>query len=152
MALDLKTQVPRSPFDTLEGYAWLPRLIDKARAFYAGTHGDYTPYPCPGDKKFLAYFGLDAQALGELIKNGASDAEIADHVKRTTKRTAAEAKAYRDELFLPASNRFMRFVLGLLIRQIVAKAKKERPSLNTSGIDSMAKALCIEEGHPIPLA
>jgi hypothetical protein len=29
---------------TLDGYPWLPRMIDKARA---GTLGDYYRYPCP---------------------------------------------------------------------------------------------------------
>lgn len=72
MAPDLTKQVPRSPFDELEGFAWLPRMIDKARATFAGTNGDYTPFPCPGDKQFLRYFGIDAGELGRLIVPGAS--------------------------------------------------------------------------------
>lgn len=150
MALDLNTQVPRSPFDTLEGFAWLPRLIDKARAFYAGTHGDYTPYPCPGDRQFLSYFGLPADALGDLIKSGASDEEIAAWVKRATKRTPAEARAFRDAYLVPSPNPFMRFALGLFIKRSIARVKKARPGADATGVDTMAKALCFEEGHPIP--
>ncbi|HEY9900051.1 MAG TPA: DUF5069 domain-containing protein [Pantanalinema sp.] len=152
MALDLNTQVPRSPFETLEGYAWLPRLIDKARAFYAGTHGDYTPYPCPGDRQFLSYFGLDAGSLGDLIKSGASDEAIADRVKRTAKRTAAETKAFGDAFLVPSPNPLLRFALGLFIKRSIARVKKARPGTDASGIDTMAKVLCLEEGHPIPRA
>lgn len=48
MALDLRTDIPRNPFDQIDGYAWLPRLIDKTRAYFAGTKGSYTRYPSPG--------------------------------------------------------------------------------------------------------
>lgn len=152
MALDLKTQVPRSPFDTLEGYAWLARMIDKARATFAGTNADYNPYPCPGDKRFLKYFGIDVNSLGELIKSGASDDEIAAYVKRTTTRSADETKAFNDEFLLPSKSLVMKLVAWVLISQAVKVAKKRNPAVDVSGVDTMAKALCLEEGHPIPRA
>lgn len=150
MALDLKTQVPRSPFETIEGFAWLPRMIDKARATFAGTRGEYTAYPCPGDKKFLKYFGIDAKALGEVIKGGASDAEIADYVKRHAKRNAEETKAFRDGMFIPSKGILMKIVAALLIGKAVKDAKQRNPAVDVTGIDTLPKALCLEEGHSIP--
>ena len=37
---------------TLDGYVWLPRMIDKGRAKLAGTLGD-TVHPCPVDHTCL---------------------------------------------------------------------------------------------------
>lgn len=44
MALDLKTQFPRSGRQRVGRYAWLGRMADKARAALAGTIHDYI-YP-----------------------------------------------------------------------------------------------------------
>jgi len=41
---DLWIQPPRRWNETLAGYLWLPRLIDKIRAFQSGTLGAYA-YP-----------------------------------------------------------------------------------------------------------
>jgi hypothetical protein len=39
--MDLTTGVPRSPYDEVGGIVFLPRTIDKMRAFIAGTVGPY---------------------------------------------------------------------------------------------------------------
>lgn len=150
MALDLSKQVPRSPFDRLDGFAWLPRLIDKARAYFAGTHGDYTPYPCPGDKQFLKFFGLDAQELGKVIQSGASDEEIVAYVQRSTKRTEAEKEAFWRDYFVPPRNPIIRFAFGLFIARGLKRLQGTHPGLDPAKIDTMAKLLATEERHPIP--
>lgn len=152
MALDLTRQVPRSPFERLEGFAWLPRLIDKARATYAGTNGDYSPYPCPGDRAFLRYFGIDALELGRLIQNDASDEDIAAYVQRTTRRTEVEKAAFYAGFFQPPRNPVMRFVFGLFIRRSLSRLRRLRPNAETSGIDTLQKLLAFEEGHALPPA
>src|ERR1700722_18429694 len=40
-AKDLTAEAPRGLDAELEGYAWLPRMLDKARATLAGTAGSY---------------------------------------------------------------------------------------------------------------
>ncbi len=45
-AKDLTVKVPRGLYAELEGYAWLPRMLDKGRATLAGTAGGY-PFGCP---------------------------------------------------------------------------------------------------------
>lgn len=74
-APDLARHPPRSPRTRLGGFVHLPRLIDKARAISAGRGGDYH-YPCPFDRRFLDFTGLDPEALRVEIAAGRTDAEI----------------------------------------------------------------------------
>jgi hypothetical protein len=150
MALDLTHDVPRSPFDQIDGIAWLPRVIDKARAYFAGTHGDYSPYPCPGDKGFLTYFRLDANALGEVIKGGASDDEIAAYVRAHTSRTAAETAAYAEAMLHPPGNPIVRLALFVMKRKLKSRFQARYPQRSFAEIDSFPKMLALDEGHPIP--
>lgn len=149
MALDLSKQVPRSPFEELDGFPWLPRMIDKARAYFAGTHGDYSPYPCPGDRIFLKFFGLDAKALGDLIQSGASDEAIAAYAKRETKRSPADFEAFRQSQRRPPNNPLLRFAFKMFIRRGLKRLGSKRPADPTK-IDTIAKLLALEEGHPVP--
>ena len=47
--------------ETLEGYAWLPRIIDKARAYDAGMLGSCV-HPCPVDQRCLGLLGVTSYA------------------------------------------------------------------------------------------
>jgi quercetin dioxygenase-like cupin family protein len=78
------------PMDaTLEGYAWLPRMIDKARAAQAGTLGSAV-HPCPVDRRCLALLGLDVETLGAVVAQSADDAEVLAGL-RTAGIASAEA-------------------------------------------------------------
>lgn len=94
-APDLTRHPPRSPRTRLGGYVQLPRLIDKARAVAAGTAGDFH-YNCPIDQRFLAFTGLNAEALFDVIKAGRSDSEILAYVNAhaTPKRHPSEIAAW----------------------------------------------------------
>ncbi|MDX6730800.1 MAG: hypothetical protein QOC54_748 [Baekduia sp.] len=64
------------PMDaTLDGYAWLPRMIDKSRAARDGTLGDAV-HPCPVDRRCLALLGIDVETLGDVVARSADDAEV----------------------------------------------------------------------------
>jgi quercetin dioxygenase-like cupin family protein len=64
------------PMDaTLDGYAWLPRMIDKSRAARAGTLGDAV-HPCPVDRRCLALLGIDFETFSEVVARSADDAEV----------------------------------------------------------------------------
>ena len=55
------------PMDaTLEGYAWLPRLIDKARLARAGELGDIV-HPCPVDRRCMGLLGIDVATLHAIV-------------------------------------------------------------------------------------
>jgi quercetin dioxygenase-like cupin family protein len=60
---------------TLDGYAWLPRMIDKSRAARAGTLGGAV-HPCPVDRRCLALLGIDVQTFGDVVARSADDAEV----------------------------------------------------------------------------
>ncbi|MBM3270058.1 MAG: DUF5069 domain-containing protein [Candidatus Sericytochromatia bacterium] len=148
-AKDLSREFPRSPFESIQGIPWLPRLIDKVRAKQAGTLGDYTPFPCGADKRFIATFHVDGGALEQVIFGGASDEEVAAWCLANAGRTPVEAAAeYRRTQFEPIAPE-RREYLEEYKREILAS----RPDLDRSALtraDNFATAICIEEGYPIP--
>ena len=56
--MDLTKNFPRSPKDKLAGVVMLARTLDKARAFNAGTLGEYR-YDCPLDREVFEFLGID---------------------------------------------------------------------------------------------
>ena len=145
-AKDLTKEFPRSPFEELEGLPWLPRLIDKVRALQAGTLGDYTPYPCGGDRHFLGVVGVDADQLKALIDSGAGDNDIALWVKANAAPDLDERLgAYREMALAPVSGESRDYLVGAL-----AGLKTARPDLDTTRVDNFARLICLEEGYPCP--
>jgi quercetin dioxygenase-like cupin family protein len=64
------------PMDaTLDGYAWLPRMIDKSRAARAGTLGGAV-HPCPVDRRCLTLLGIDVETFGDVVARSADDAGV----------------------------------------------------------------------------
>jgi hypothetical protein len=149
MALDLTHDVPRSPFDELNGFPWLPRMLDKARAHFAGTRGEYAAYPCPGDKNFLGFFGLDAGALGALVRDGESDEAIAAWVALHTTRPG-DGPAFRQRLLTPSPNPLINVAVWLFKWKVARELKAKGRPADMTGIDTFAKLIALEEGHPIP--
>ena len=66
---------------TLEGYAWLPRLIDKARAAKAGTLGDMV-HPCPVDRRCMTLLGIDVTTLHRIVDREPTDAGVLAALRR----------------------------------------------------------------------
>jgi hypothetical protein len=90
---DLTRHPPRSPRTRLGGYVHLPRLIDKARAVAAGRAGDFH-YPCPFDKKFFGFTGIDADAFLAEVKAGKSDSELLTYVQTKAPRQPSEIASW----------------------------------------------------------
>jgi len=90
---DLTQHPPRSPRCRLGGYAHLPRLLDKARAFAAGKNGEYH-YNCPLDKSFFAFTGINHEELLAELKTGKSDTEMLAWIGTKTKRLPSEIAAW----------------------------------------------------------
>lgn len=75
-APDLSREQPR-PMDALaDGYPWIPRMVDKARASRAGTLGDYFKYPCPIDREALGRLEVSAEDFAEVAVTSGSDGEV----------------------------------------------------------------------------
>lgn len=73
---------PRSGSETVGGYPWLARMIDKSRLEAAGTIEQLDlEYPCPMDQRLLAQMKVDAKTFQAIAVHAASDAEIIEALK-----------------------------------------------------------------------
>ncbi len=145
--LDLRHEVPRSPFAELAGLPWLARLVDKVRAAHKGQLGEYVAYPCGGDRHFLGTFGLDADALKAVIEDGATDEAIGTWAKaHATGDFDAVRAGFLAGILAPTTNPDY---LPYLEESKKALAEAH-PELDVSVADSLVKLICVEEGHPIP--
>jgi Domain of unknown function (DUF5069) len=59
----------------LGGWAWLPRMIDKARATYHGNPGSFA-HPCSRDRGLLAHLGISTEEFREIIDGTSSDEAV----------------------------------------------------------------------------
>ena len=73
IAKDLDHEEPRGMDASLGGYPWLPRMIDKARSYRAGTLGSYYRYPCPIDKTCLEFLAIDAETFANIAETAEND-------------------------------------------------------------------------------
>ena len=98
---------PRSPRETMDGWSYLPRYIDKIRLSLAGKlHSDYTGNLGKGfDGMWLKAAGLTHEQFVEIVKNSTTDGEVCDWVRQNVKRTPAEKAAHwKDVLSRPLTN------------------------------------------------
>lgn len=75
-ALDLSTDVPRSPRSLLAGHVIAGRALDKCRAVINGTNGEYH-FDCPLDQLFLNFVEISGDDFKTFVATGASDEEVA---------------------------------------------------------------------------
>ena len=91
---------PRSPRETMDGWMYLPRYIDKIRLHLAGKlHSDYTENLGKGfDALWLKTAGLTHDKMLEVVKNSVTDGEVCDWVRQNVKKTPAEKAAHREDM------------------------------------------------------
>ena len=93
--MDLPKPVPlRSPRESLGGYILLPRLIDKVRLLAQGQLPQAYAANVLGteftlDGRFLAFTGLDAEALRRVILSNHTDDEVLAWVQEHARPTTA---------------------------------------------------------------
>ena len=86
----MPTQFPRSPYDSIKGLAYFPRMLDKIRIHAAGGLGElYLPHLGSGfDGRCLNFLHVQYDALRERVLAGGSDEEILEwcytHGRRPT--------------------------------------------------------------------
>jgi hypothetical protein len=87
---------PRSARETMDGWHYLPRYIDKIRLHLAGKlHSDYTDNLGKGfDGMWLKAAGLTHEKFLEVVKNSLTDGEVCDWVRENVKCTQAEKDAH----------------------------------------------------------
>ena len=98
---------PRSPRETMDGWMYLPRYIDKIRLHLAGKlHADYQEKLGKGfDSMWLKYAGVTHERMIEVVKHSVTDGEVCDWVRRNVKKSPAEKAAHtKDMLNRPPAN------------------------------------------------
>jgi hypothetical protein len=81
MATDFRTgQFPRRARETLDGYLWLARVFDKARASRDQTIFDYI-YPCPMDRGVFDRWGITSRMFDAALDTAQTDEEILAWIK-----------------------------------------------------------------------
>jgi hypothetical protein len=89
---------PRSPRETMCGWVYLPRFVDKIRLHAAGKlHSDYQENFTKGfDGAWLKAAGVSAETFVEMVKGTVTDGQVADWVAKNVKKSDAEKAAFRD--------------------------------------------------------
>jgi hypothetical protein len=87
---------PRSPRETMDGWSYLPRYIDKIRLHLAGKlHSDYTENFGKGfDGFWLKAAGVTHEQMIGVVKNSVTDGEVCDWVRSHVKKSPAEKAAH----------------------------------------------------------
>ena len=81
MATDFRTgEFPRPGRKALDGYLWLARVFDKARAARNATIYDYI-YPCPMDRAVFDRWGSTSRVFDAALENAHTDDQILAWVK-----------------------------------------------------------------------
>ena len=94
---------PRSPRETMDGWMYLPRYLDKIRLHLAGKlHADYQENLGKGfDALWLKYAGVTHEQMIDLVKKSITDGEICDWVRQNVKKAPADKAAHAQGHFKP---------------------------------------------------
>lgn len=84
LARDLRQDEPRAPRETLGGYEYGARALDKCRASLVGLEGEFK-FNCPMDQRFFAATGIAAEQFQAKAATGASDEEMDQWVKENAR-------------------------------------------------------------------
>ena len=103
---------PRSPRETMDGWMYLPRYLDKIRLHLAGKlHADYRENFGKGfDGLWLKAAGVTHEQMVDVVKNSVTDGEVCDWVRKNVKKSPAEKGALAQEILSTLLARFPRIV------------------------------------------
>jgi hypothetical protein len=144
--MNLTVEKPRSAKDKLVGLVSLKRVIDKAKAYNAGTLGEYD-YDCPHDKPLFEFLGTTGEEFARKVKELGSDDAIAAWVKSDLlpNKTEQEIERFNDSRMHwhpePDSHADHYF------KDLRSKIAPDRPEIVT-----WFDLLDIDEGRPVPHA
>ena len=108
--LDLSKQPPRAPRAELDGIIFLPRSIDKARAYLPG--GNRNDYNVPGvTGRMLESFGISHDDFIATVGSAASEADVVAFVRAAASQTTIDEWNAFIEAREPRGNRDLPEVL-----------------------------------------
>jgi len=91
---------PRSPRETMDGWMYLPRYVDKIRLHLAGKlHSDYQENFGKGfDGMWLKAAGVTHEQMIGVVKNSVTDGEVCDWVRKNVKKSPVEKGALAQDI------------------------------------------------------
>ena len=91
---------PRSPRETMCGWTYLPRFVDKIRLHLAGKlHSDYQENFCKGfDGMWLQTSGVDAKQLIEVVRNSITDGQVYDWIRTNVQKPESVKAEHRERV------------------------------------------------------
>ena len=91
---------PRSPRETMDGWHYLPRYVDKIRLHLAGKlHSDYTENLGKAfDGMWLKAAGVTHEQMIEVVKHSITDGQVCDWVRKNVKKSPAEKAAHWQDI------------------------------------------------------
>lgn len=92
-APNLTQRPPRSPRVRLGGFTILPRVLDKARATFAGTNGDYM-FNNPLDSVLFGFAGVSAENFLAQVKASAGDFDMLQWFNAQARKAPHEIAAW----------------------------------------------------------
>jgi len=87
--MDLTRSAPRSPYNELGGITFLPRSIDKMRAFIAGTAGPYNAKTGYSTSLFEV-LGVSADEFEQIVRESPSDEAVLESLQARKSLSEAE--------------------------------------------------------------
>ncbi|HNA26178.1 MAG TPA: DUF5069 domain-containing protein [Nitrospira sp.] len=140
----------RSPRERLGGYVILPRLIDKVRLHAQGLLPEpYVPFllrpGLPLDGRFLAFTGLQPEALRQAVLSNQDDQAILAWVTATALlHTSQEIEAWSDGLVRLQPDRALARLLGRLSPELANQVEfTQHPLFDLIDMD--------ERRRPVPV-
>ena len=91
-----KAIYPRSPRESMAGWVYLPRFIDKIRLHAAGKlHADYIENFTKGfDEAWLKAAGVQAEAFIRIVRDTLTDGEVYDWMLKNVQKSESEKAAF----------------------------------------------------------
>jgi hypothetical protein len=91
---------PRSPRETMCGWMYLPRFVDKIRLYLAGKlHPDYQANFCKGfDGLWLETAKVEAKEFIEVVRHSITDGEVCDWVRQHAEKSESVKAAHRERM------------------------------------------------------
>jgi hypothetical protein len=91
---------PRSPRETMCGWTYLPRFVDKIRLHLANQlHADYQANFCKGfDATWLEMAGVDPKVFIEVVRGSITDGQVCDWVRTHVHQPDSVKAAHRDRV------------------------------------------------------
>jgi hypothetical protein len=87
---------PRSPRETMDGWHYLPRYVDKIRLHLAGKlHADYQENLGKGfDGMWLKAAGVTHEQMIDVVRKSLTDGQVCDWVRQNVKKSPADKAAH----------------------------------------------------------